>query len=130
MSIPTHVAASDADKAPQVNENTSRRLSLVRSRPQWWLAAMLFALHHALVWGIDDWSARALLLAHFGLFLMWQPLWRGERSIESRHAYLIVIVGLLLAGWNNWWLMAVWLAVLFALIGGNLLGNQQPRQRL
>ena len=103
---------------------------LIGSHPQWWLGAMLLALHYALAWGIDDWTARAVLLAHFGLFLMWQPVWRGERSIESRHASLVVIVGLLLAGWNNWWLMAVWLAVLFALIGGNLLGSQQPRQRL
>ncbi len=91
---------------------------------------MLFALHYAVAWGIDDWLARAMLLAHFGLFLMWQPVWRGERSLESRHAFLVVIVGLLLAGWNNWWLMAVWLAVLFALIGGDLLGSQQPRRRL
>ncbi len=90
---------------------------------------MLFALHFALAWGIDEWLARALLLAHFGLFLMWQPVWRGERSLETRHAALVVIVGVMLAGWNNWWLMAVWLAVLFALIGGNLLGSREPRQR-
>ena len=118
-------------KAVYVNETM---LTLQRwlnvSRPQWWLGAMLLALHYALAWGIDDWSARALLLAHFGLFLMWQPVWRGERTVESRHAYLVVIVGLFLTGWNSWWLMAVWLAVLFALIGGNLLGSQQPRQRL
>ncbi|MBI4191563.1 MAG: HAMP domain-containing histidine kinase [Betaproteobacteria bacterium] len=114
-----------------MNETTlGLQRRLIGSHPQWWLGAMLLALHYALAWGIDDWSARAMLLAHFGLFLMWQPVWRGERSIESRHAYLVVIVGLLLAGWNNWWLMAVWLAVLFALIGGNLLGSQQPRQRL
>jgi hypothetical protein len=91
---------------------------------------MLFALHYAVAWGIDDWAARAMLLAHFGLFLIWQPVWRGERSIEARHAWLVVIVGLVLAVWNSWWLMAVWIAVLFALIGGNLLGIQQPRQRL
>ena len=100
------------------------------SRPQWWLGAMLLALHYAVAWGITDWPARAMLLAHFGLFLIWQPVWRGERSLESRHAYMVVIVGLLLAGWTNWWLMVVWLAVLFALIGGNSLGSQQPRQRL
>lgn len=101
-----------------------------QSRPQWWLGAMLLALHYALAWGIQEWWARAMLLAHFGLFLMWQPVWRGERSLESRQAVLVVIVGLLMAAWNSWWLMAVWLAVLFALIGGNLLGSQQPRQRL
>ena len=100
------------------------------SRPQWWLGAMLLALHAALAWGIDSLVSRALLLAHFGVFLIWQPVWRGERSLDSRQGFLLVIVGVLLAGWNNWWLMAVWLAVLVALIGGNLIGRKQPRQRL
>ena len=91
---------------------------------------MLLALHAALAWGIDSLFSRAMLLAHFGIFLIWQPVWRGERNLDSRQASLVVIVGLLLAGWNSWWLMAVWLAVLFALIGGSLLGSEQPRQRL
>src|SRR5258706_7060877 len=91
---------------------------------------MLLALHAALAWGIESLFARAMLLAHFGIFLIWQPVWRGERKLDSRQAFLVVIVGLFLAGWNSWWLMAVWLAVLFALIGGNLLGSEQPRQRM
>lgn len=110
---------------------TAPRLQrLIAAHPQWWLGAMLFALHYALAWDIDNWPSRAMLLAHFGLFLMWQPVWRGERSLEPRHMALVVIAGLLLAGLNTWWLMAVWLAVLFALIGGNLLGSQQARRRL
>ena len=54
---------------------------------------MLLALHASLAWGIDDWWPRAFLLAHFGLFLLWQPVWRGEREIEPRYAFLVVIVG-------------------------------------
>ena len=91
---------------------------------------MLLALHYALAWGIDAWPARAMLLAHFGLFLMWQSARRGERHLEPRHALQIVIAALLFAGWNNWWLTAIWLAVLFASIGGRLLGSQQVRLRL
>ena len=106
------------------------RQTLIASHPQWWFGAMLLALHAALAWGIDSLFSRAMLLAHFGIFLIWQPVWRGERSLDSRQAFLVIVVGLLLAGWNSWWLMAVWLAVLFALIGGNLLGSEQPRQRL
>ena len=113
-----------------MNETTlGLQQRLIGSHPQWWLGAMLFALHYALAWGIDDWPARAILLAHLGFFLMWQSARRGERILEWRQALLVVIVGLLFAGWNNWWLMAVWLAVLVALIGGNLLGSPQPRQR-
>ena len=103
---------------------------LVAARPQWWLGLMLFALHASLAWGIADWWSRAFLLAHFGLFLLWQPVWRGEANIESRYVFLVVIVGFLLAAWNNWWLMAVWLAVLFGLIGGSVPGIVQRRQRM
>ncbi len=99
-------------------------------RAQWWFGGMLLALHGSLAWDIDSLFSRAMLLVHFGIFLIWQPVWRGERNLDSRQAFLVVVVGALLAGWNNWWLMAVWLAVLFALIGGNLLGSEQPRQRM
>ena len=103
---------------------------LVAAHPQWWLGLMLLALHAALAWGINDWWPRAFLLAHFGLFLIWQPVWRGERNVEPRYAFLVVIVGFLLSAWNNWWLMAVWLAVLFGLIGGSVPGITNRRQRL
>jgi signal transduction histidine kinase len=103
---------------------------LIEHHPQWWLGLMLLALHASLAWGISDLWPRAFLLAHFGLFLLWQPVWRGEKRVESRYAFLVVIVGVLVALWNNWWLMAVWLAVLFGLIGGSVPGIVQRRQRL
>ncbi|MBI2508881.1 MAG: hypothetical protein HYV99_02515 [Betaproteobacteria bacterium] len=102
---------------------------LVAAHPQLWLGLMLLALHAALAWGINDLWPRAFLLAHFGLFLMWQPVWRGESNIEPRYGFLVVIVGFLFAAWNNWWLMAVWLAVLFGLIGGSVPGITDRRQR-
>src|ERR1041385_7179265 len=49
----------------------------------WWLGAMLLALHAALAWGIEEWWSRAFLLAHLGLFLIWQPVWRGERELKT-----------------------------------------------
>ena len=100
------------------------------ARPQLWLALMLFALHGALAWGIEIWWARVLLLAHVALFLVWQPTWRGERSLESRQVFLVVVIGLLLAAWSSWWLMAIWIGVLFALLGGNVSGSQHRLQRL
>lgn len=105
-----------------------RRLSA--ARPQWSMGLMLLALHAALAWDISEWWARAFLLAHFGMFLLWQPVWRGEREVEPRNAVLVVIVGILLAAWTNWWLMAVWIAVLFGLIGGSVPGSTDRSQRL
>lgn len=94
------------------------------------MGLMLLALHAALAWGIGDWWARAFLLVHIGLFLLWQPVWRGELRVEPRYALLVIIVGIFLAAWNTWWLMAVWLAVLFGLIGGSVPGYMDRRQRL
>ncbi len=113
-----------------MNADAGAQARIVAAHPQWWLGLMLFALHASLAWGIADWWPRAFLLAHFGLFLLWQPVWRGEANIESRYVFLVVIVGFVLAAWNNWWLMSVWLAVLFGLIGGSVPGIMQPRQRL
>ncbi|MDP1718761.1 MAG: HAMP domain-containing sensor histidine kinase [Burkholderiales bacterium] len=104
--------------------------NFVTSHPQWWMGLMLLSLHAALAWGIEEWWTRAFLLAHIGLFLMWQPVWRGEGDIEPRYAVLVVVVGAFLAIGNNWWLMAVWLAVLFGLIGGSVPGIAGRGQRL
>ena len=100
-----------------------------RLPPQVWLASMLLALHGAVAWGIHDAWSRAFLLAHVGLFLIWQPMWRGEGAPGSRRALFIVVIGLVLVGFANWWIIAVWLAVLFGLIGGNVPGIRERRHR-
>jgi signal transduction histidine kinase len=94
------------------------------------LAGMLLTLHGAIAWGIDDWWQRGLLLAHFGLFLLWQPVWRGEQRIPATLALLVLGLGALFAVAGNWWLLATWLAVLFGLIGGALPGTVGRGDRL
>jgi signal transduction histidine kinase len=102
---------------------------IAMANPQWSLGLMLLALHASLAWGMDDWWPRAFLLAHFGLFLLWQPVWRGEREVEPRQAFVVIAVAFLFVVWYNWWLMAVWLAVLFGLIGGSVPRIADRRQR-
>jgi len=87
------------------------------------LSCMLLTLHGAIAWGVDEWWARGLLLAHFGLFLMWQPVWRGERQIPMTLALLVLGIGTFFAASGNWWLIATWIAVLFGLIGGGVPGT-------
>src|SRR5262245_444735 len=118
-----------ASGAPGAVEASAAPAGRVSAQPQVWLGLMLLSLHAAVAWGVTEWWSRAFLLAHFGLFLAWQPVWRGEREIESRYAVLVVVVGFVFAAWNNWWLMAVWLAVLFGLIGGSVPGIADRRQR-
>lgn len=94
-----------------------------------WLGLLLLALHGATAWGIGTAWASALLLAHFGLFLLWQPLWKGEGRLQPSHALLALLVGALLALANSWWLIALWLATLTALIGGGMPGITARLQR-
>jgi len=98
--------------------------------PQIWLGTMLLALHAALAWDFQSTWSRAFLLTHVGLFLIWQPMWRGEGNLGSRHVFLIALIGVVLVGFTNWWLMAIWLAILFGLIGGNVPGIRERRHRL
>lgn len=100
------------------------------ANPQVSLGLMLLALHASIAWGIEDWWARAFLLAHLGLFLLWQPVWRGEREVAPRQAFSVVALACLLVGWDNWWLMAVWLAILVGLIGGSVPRIGDRRQRI
>lgn len=84
------------------------------------LAAALLTLHGAIAWGSGEWWQRGLLMAHFGLFLIWQPVWRGERRIPAKHALLVLGLGTLFAFSANWWLIAAWIAALSGLIGGGV----------
>jgi hypothetical protein len=93
------------------------------------LAAALLTLHGAIAWGIGEWWSRGLLMAHFGLFLIWQPVWRGERRIPARHALLVLTLGTIFAFFSNWWLLAAWIAMLFGLIGGGVPGTVARGER-
>lgn len=117
----------DAPAVTRNRRNADHRF--VAAHAHWWLGLMLLALHAGIAWDINTAWAPAFLLVHFGLFLMWQPLWRGDGEVDARHAFLVIIVGLLLSVLNNWWLIALWLAVLIGLIGGGLPGLGGKRQR-
>lgn len=82
-----------------------------------WLALMLLALHAAVVFDGDAMLTRAFLLAHYGLFLLWQPLVRSESRIEPRLALPVFAMAALLVLVDSTWVMALWLAVLAGLVG-------------
>ena len=93
---------------------------LLSLRQQDWLAFMLLGLHVALAFGIDMPVSKAFLLFHFGCFLLWQPVWRGDQKVYVGQALLIVGAAALLVTSASWWLLALWLSVLFGLIGGEV----------
>lgn len=93
-------------------------LKLLALRRQWLMVFMLLLLHLALVLGVENPWSRGFLVSHLGVFLLWQPLWRGEGKLTPGGVILIGAASLAVLFWLNWWLLAFWLAGLFALLGG------------
>jgi len=87
---------------------------------RWLLLAMLWLLHGALLLGVESPWARPLLLTHFGLFLLWQPLWRGERRVGRGAFAFIALAAAAAMFWLNWWTVAFWLTGLFGLVGARV----------
>ena len=89
-------------------------------RRHWLMLAMLLLLHIATLLEIDDPWMPALLVSHLGIFLLWQPMWGGEHKVTAGVLTLIGIACTSVLLWLNWWLVAFWLSVLFALVGGRV----------
>lgn len=82
------------------------------------LVSMLGLLHLVIITGADNSSVHPLLLSHLGVFLMWQPLWRGEDKIGFRGAIFILLAFAVVLIWLNWMLLIFWMGILLGLIGG------------
>ncbi len=96
-----------------------------------WLALLMLLLLHLSLWlGIHHPWVRPLLLAHLGVFLAWQPLWRSETKLSWGNAAFILGVSFAALVWLNWWLVAFWIISLFALVGGRVFSFHTRWQRL
>jgi hypothetical protein len=91
--------------------------------------AMLGLLHLTAMRGVEDIWARALMIAHFGLFILWQPFMRGEQSLTPLQLFAIALVSVLALFFWNWWLMLLWLGMLAGVIGGKVFLFQAHWQR-
>ncbi|HEY9145999.1 MAG TPA: ATP-binding protein [Thiobacillus sp.] len=119
-----------AEPAPQLAWLTSLATRFTRVAPGRWLGLMLLALHAAVVFDADVTTTRAFLLAHYGLFLLWQPLVRSEARIEPRLALPVFAMAALLVLVDSTWVMALWLAILAGLVGAVATSQNERAPRL
>jgi signal transduction histidine kinase len=96
---------------------------------RWLSIVMLVFLQGALWVGVDSIWSRPLLLAHLGLFMLWQPLWRSEAKLSWGNSAFILILSLSALYWLNWWVLAFWVSGLFALVGGRVFNFHSTWQR-
>ncbi len=94
----------------------------------WVLAAMLLLLHFAIWKDFGSALSRSLMLAHLGLFFIWQPLWRRDQRIAFGAGILFILFTGGFIYWMNWWLLCVWIILLIGLVAGQILENKTERR--
>lgn len=94
------------------------------------LTLLLLLLHAALLQGPLSLAGKALLLGHFGVVLLWQPLVSGEREV-SRGGTLVLVLALGGLGvFLSWGLLVLWGLVLIGIFGGKVFHHASLRSRL
>jgi hypothetical protein len=93
---------------------------------RWLFIGLLLLLHLSAMRGAEDFWARGLMLAHFGLFVLWQPFMRGERRLSLAQGAAIAAIALGILYFLNWWLLVVWVSVLAGIVGGKVFLFQAP----
>jgi len=81
---------------------------------------MLVLLHFAATSGAEGFWGRGLMLAHFGLFILWQPFMRGEQRLTLVQVMVIAALSLGILFFLNGWLLALWVGVLAGIVGGKV----------
>src|SRR3954464_2100642 len=104
---------------------------LASSQRHWRLVvvAMLALLHIAVVRGVADPWARALLLAHLGLLLLWQPFMRAEQRVSPTQGAILSLFAIAVMLYLAWWLLAFWVVVIAGLVGGKVYQHHARWQR-
>ena len=93
------------------------------------VVAMLALLHVAAFRGVTDPWARALLLAHLGLLLPWQPFLRAEQRVSPVQGFILSLVAFAVMLQLTWWFLAAWVVVLAGLVGGKVYQQHARWQR-
>jgi signal transduction histidine kinase len=83
-----------------------------------------------MVLGLESPWVHPLLLAHLGLFLLWQPMWGGERKVGRGAFAIIVLAAMVAMFWLSWWAIAFWLTGLFGLVGARIFSFRNRWSRL
>jgi len=93
------------------------------------VVAMLVLLPIAVFRGVADPWARALLLAHLGLLLLWQPFLRAEQRISPAQGLILSLVAFAVMLRLDWWLLAFWVVIIAGLVGGKVYQHHAKWQR-
>lgn len=100
---------------------------LVERRGQIIPTLMLLLLYVALSFDLNSAMAKSLMLAHLGLFLIWQPVWRSDQHLNWGGTLIFFALTITFITFLNWWLIAGWLVLLIGFTGGRVAANNYER---
>jgi signal transduction histidine kinase len=115
--------------APPANRLANAAWELSQRYSRAVVIVMLGLLHVAVIRGVADTWARAMLLAHLGLLLLWQPFVRAEQRVSPAHGLVLALGAMVVMMWLDWWLLAFWVVVLAGLVGGKVYQHHARWQR-
>ncbi|MEQ8426452.1 MAG: hypothetical protein RLT87_08125 [Gammaproteobacteria bacterium] len=104
------------------NEN-----SIFYKREAFILFVMLILLHVAIWYDFTSLISKSLMLSHLGMFLIWQPVWRGDERLSIDNTLLFFIFTLTFTYWLNYWLLFAWLIILIGFISGRVAFDKNER---
>lgn len=84
------------------------------------LGLILFSLLAAISLGADNDFSRSFLITHFGLFLLWQPVFKREQTFSGPNLLILVTFILVFIIWFNPWLSVFWMLLLLSLLTGRI----------
>ncbi|MFB3101103.1 MAG: hypothetical protein ACE1ZM_06630, partial [Gammaproteobacteria bacterium] len=84
------------------------------------LVVMLGTFHFATWYDFGNYLSQSLLLIHFGMFLIWQPVLKGDRQISWGRSLLFLAFTFAMIYWINWTSITIWLVLLIGFVGGRV----------
>ena len=91
------------------------------------LGLMLLCLHFTIWWDFGHAASRSMMLAHLGLFLLWQPLWNRQRRLDPLSTVLFIAATLAVIIWLSWPVLTFWTLLLTGFVGGRVTVGRRDR---
>ncbi len=85
------------------------------------LLALLAALYVVLWQGPDALFGRTLFIAHFGLFILWQPFVHTGQRLSLPSLIAVLAVAVLAGVYLKGWMITLWIMMLAGIVGGKVL---------
>ncbi len=89
---------------------------------------MLLATLHVSIWfDFGSLISKSFMLSHLGMFLLWQPVWRGDEKLGIDNTLIFILFTLAFTYWLNSWLLFAWLIILIGFISGRVAADRNER---